>query len=143
NGTGVDGDQADNSAPWSGAAYVFVRTGETWTQEAYLKASNTGSNDLFGQSVAISGDTLVIGAAGESSTATGVNGNQTDDAAASAGAAYVFARNGGSWIQEAYLKASNRGANDFFGYSVAISDDTVVVGAPQESSHATGINGDQ
>jgi hypothetical protein len=143
NATGVNGNQADNSARDSGAAYVFVRSGGTWTQQAYLKASNTGEYDYFGYSVAISGDTVVVGAVNEDSNATGVNGNQADNSASQSGAAYVFLRSGGTWSQQAYLKASNTGANDNFGGSVAISVDTVVVGAVNEDSNATGVNGNQ
>ena len=67
---GVDGDQGDNSASSAGAAYVFVRSGTSWTQQAYLNASNTGLFDQFGSSVAISGDTVVVGARQEASSAT-------------------------------------------------------------------------
>ena len=140
--TGVNGDQNDNSVPAAGAVYVFVRCGSSWTQQAYLKASNTGALDGFGQSVALSGDTLVVGASGEASSATGVNGDQGDDSAARAGAAYVFVRNGTTWSQQAYLKASNAEAGDDFGYSVAVSGETLVVGARQERSNATGVDGD-
>ena len=112
NATGVNGDQSDNSAAVAGAAYVFVRNGTTWTQQAYLKASNTEANDLFGISVAVSGDTVVVGADFEASNATGVNGNQADNSASGAGAAYVFVRNGTTWSQQAYLKASNTDAGD-------------------------------
>jgi hypothetical protein len=140
---GVNGNQANNSAVDSGAAYVFVRSGNTWTEQAYLKASNTGANDLFGASVAISGNTVVVGAYGEDSAASGVNGNQADNSAFDSGAAYVFVRSGSTWTQQAYLKASNTGANDFFGASVAIAGDTVVVGALFEDSAASGINGNQ
>ncbi len=140
---GINGDQADNSAPQAGAAYVFIRNGMTWTQQAYLKASNTEAGDLFGYSVAISGDTLVAGAFGEDSNATGINGDQMNNSASQAGAAYVFVRNGATWTQQAYLKASNTDAFDLFGYSAAVSADTVVIGAYGEASHATGIDGDQ
>src|SRR5207248_2080220 len=126
--TGINGNQSDNSATGSGAAYVFVRSGSTWTQQAYLKASNTGANDFFGVSVAISGNTIVAGAYGEDSAATGVNGNQADNGAVDSGAAYVFVRSGSTWTQQAYLKASNTGVSDFFGGSVAISGDTAVIG---------------
>ncbi len=143
NATGVDGDQADNSEENSGAAYVFVRNGITWSQQAYLKASNADAFDVFGQAVAISGDTVLVGAVIESSGATGVNGNQSDNSAVDAGAAYVFVRNGITWSQQAYLKASNTGAYDQFGYSVAISGDSTVVSANGESSAATGVDGDQ
>ena len=140
--TGVNGDQSDNSAKWSGAAYVFERSGVSWSQQAYLKASNTDASDFFG-SVAISGDTIVVGAWGEPSAATGVNGDQSDNSAKSSGAAYVFERSGVSWSQQAYLKASNTEAEDSFGSNVAISGDTIVVGAWREESAATGVNGDQ
>ena len=141
--TGVNGNQADNSADQSGAAYVFTRTGTVWSQQAYLKASNTASFDLVGESVAIDGDTIVAGATGEDSNATGVNGNQADNSVTVSGAAYVFARSGGSWSQQAYLKASNTGTGDRFGEFVAISGDTLVAGAHGENSNATGVGGNQ
>ncbi|YCM43901.1 FG-GAP repeat protein [Verrucomicrobiaceae bacterium 227] len=131
---GVDGDQFNDEIDNSGAVYVFVRDGESWVQQAYLKASNPGDGDYFGSSVAISGDTIVVGAARESSSSAGVNGEQDDDGFSRAGAAYVFTRDGESWSQEAYLKASNPGANDYFGFSVDISGDLIVVGAYGESS---------
>ncbi len=141
--TGVNGNQADNSMNGAGAAYVFVRDGDSWSQQAYLKASNTGAQDFFGYEVAISGDTIVVGAPKESSSASGVNGNQADNSAQAAGAAYIFVRTGDMWTQQAYLKASNPGVVDGFGISVAVSGDTVVVGAPGESSSATGVDGQQ
>ena len=89
--TDVNGNQADNSASAAGAAYVFVRDGSgNWSQQAYLKASNTDADDRFSGSVAIAGDTVVVGAQREGSNATGVNGNQADDSAGSSGAVYVF-----------------------------------------------------
>ncbi len=148
--TGVNGDQDNNDALKSGAAYVFVRDGTTWSQQAYLKASNTGGSigtvppgDAFGTSVSISGDTIVIGAPTEDSSATGVNGDQGNDLVKDSGASYVFVRNGTTWRQQAYLKASNTGEDDNFGHSVSICGDTLVVGARQESSSATGVDGDQ
>jgi hypothetical protein len=150
NATGVNGNQSDNSAEYSGAAYVFVRNGTNWTQQAYLKASNPGGTspghtygDEFGLSVAVSGNTVVVGAYGESSSATGVNGNQSNNSALNSGAAYVFVKNGTNWTQQAYLKASNTEAGDVFGYSVSVSGDTVVIGAPSESSSTIGVNGNQ
>ncbi len=143
NATGVNGNQSNNSAPYSGAAYVFVRNGTSWTQQAYLKASNTETVDHFGYAVSVSGDTIVVGAYFESSNATGVNGNQNNNNAHNSGAAYVFVRNGTTWTQQAYLKASNTGIDDYFGFSVSVSGDTVVVGALGEGSNATGVNGNQ
>jgi uncharacterized repeat protein (TIGR01451 family) len=141
--TGINGDQSDNSAVVSGAAYVFGRNAGNWNQQAYLKASNTDAADSFGFSVAIAGETILVGAPFEAGNATGVNGNQNDNTAGASGAVYAFARQAGIWTQQAYLKASNTGAGDLFGWSVAISEDTMIVGAPLESSDATGINGNQ
>ncbi|MBW2455961.1 MAG: cadherin-like beta sandwich domain-containing protein [Deltaproteobacteria bacterium] len=141
--TGVDGTEGDDSATDSGAAYVFVQDGCTWSQQAYLKASNTGPNDSFGSALAMSGDTIVVGAPTEDSDATGVNGSQNNNTFLNAGAAYVFVRNGTTWTQQAYLKASNTGAGDRFGTSVAIWGDTIVVGAVHEDSSATGVGGNE
>src|SRR5262249_56409281 len=112
---------SDTNAPAAGAAYVFVRNGTNWNQQAYLKASNTEASDQFGTSVTVSGDTVVVGAKYEASSATGVNGNQSDNSAGSSGAAYVFARRDTNWSQQAYLKASNAATR--FGWSAALSDD--------------------
>src|SRR6185369_15382375 len=99
-------------------------------------------DDLFGNAVALFGDTLAVSAAGEASGATGVNpaGGQTDNSASFAGAVYVFVRTGTTWTQQAYLKASNTGADDEFGIAIALSGDTLAVGAWGEASGATGIN---
>jgi hypothetical protein len=140
---GINGSQTSNAASDAGAAYVFVRSGTTWKQQAYLKASNTNAGDSFGFSVAISGNTIIVGAPFEDSAATGINGNQADNSAQSAGAAYVFLRSGTTWKQQAYLKASNTKADIAFGTDVAISGNLAVVGAPAESSAATGVNGNQ
>jgi hypothetical protein len=141
--TGINGNQTNNSVSNSGAVYVFTRTAGVWSQQAYVKASNTGESDGFGLSVALSGDTLAVGAYLEDSAAIGVNGNQVDNSAFESGAVYVFTRTGGVWSQQAYVKASNTGADDWFGYSVALSGDTLAVGARQEDSAATGVNGNQ
>ena len=141
--TGIDGNGSDNTAPGSGAVYVFIRNGTAWSQQAYIKASNTGSADRFGISLALSGDTLAVGAYLEDSQATGVDGDQSDNNLPGSGAVYVFTRSGATWSQQAYLKASNSGADDNFGYSVALSGDTLAVGAYLEDSQATGIDGDQ
>lgn len=141
--TGVNGDEADNTAAHSGAAYVFTRNGTAWTQQAYLKASNSEAFDVFGASLALDGDTLVVGARGEASAATDINGLEADNSAGNSGAVYVFTRNGTTWAQQAYVKASNTGMSDFFGVSVALSGDTMAVGARSEASNATGINGNQ
>jgi hypothetical protein len=89
-------------------------------QQAYLKASNTDTGDWFGDSVSVSGDTVVVGAQWEDSCATGIDGDQTDNACDRAGAAYVFRRTNGVWAQEAYLKASNTDPNNGIASSIAI-----------------------
>jgi hypothetical protein len=143
NATGVNGNQSDNSCTDCGAAYVFVRNGSIWSQQAYLKASNTDPIDYFGRSVSVAGDTIVVGAPNEDSSTKIINGNQSDNSAPGAGAAYVFVRNGSTWSQQAYLKASNAQTADWFGFSVSISGDTIVVGAEFEDSSATGVDGNQ
>ncbi len=145
--TGVNGDQADNTAPLSGAVYVFTRSGATWTQQAYVKASNTGAKDLFGETLALSGDgnTLAVGAEQESSAAVGIGGSQSNDSMEDSGAVYVYARSGATWAQQAYVKASNSSTKALFGRSVALSADgrSLAVGAPGEASSAVGIDGNQ
>jgi hypothetical protein len=135
--TGIDGSQADGAND-SGAVYVFNRSGSTWSQQAYVKASNTNASDEFGIAVALDGETLLVGARREASIATGVNSNQADNTAAGAGAAYVFFRNGGTWSQQAYLKASNTGSSDEFGNAVAVDGDTAIVGAANEDGPDNG-----
>jgi FG-GAP repeat len=132
------GSTPNESARRSGAAYVFTRSGLTWSEQAYLKASNTGAGDAFGYSVAVSGETIVVGAYLEDSSTTGV-GSVPNEMASDSGAAYVFVRSAGIWSQQAYLKASNTVGNDLLGYAVAVSGDTVAVGASGEDSSTTGV----
>ncbi len=145
--TGVGGNQKDDSAPSAGAVYLFSRTGARWSQQLYVKPSNTRGLDSFGKQLALSGDgaRLAVAAEGEASAAVGVGGNQADNTAPNAGAVYLFTRSGAAWSQQAYVKASNTGEDDFFGGSVALSTDgtTLAVGGPGDDSVATGINGNQ
>ena len=119
----VSGDTAIIGVPraWRsepGSAYAFVRSGGIWTKQAELVTQDGAANDNFGCSVAVSGDTAVIGAYHDN-----VAGNHS-------GSAYIFTRDGsGSWAQQAKLTASDAAAFDWFGHSVAVSGDTVVVGA--------------
>ena len=146
--TGINGDQTNTTAAQSGAVYLFRRAGagNTWAQEAYVKASNTAAMQTFGTAVALSqdGTTLSVGAIGEASAATGVDGDQTDSSAPNSGAVYVFRNSAGSWAQQAYLKASAVHAGEQFGSSLALAMDgnTLAVGAPGDASNAVGINGD-
>jgi len=146
NAFGINGNQNNNLRQYSGAVYVFQRTGGVWSQEAYIKASNPDEFDEFGQSVALSsdGNTLVISADHEDSNATGINGNQTDNSIPLAGAVYVFRRILSTWSQEAYIKPPNPGFGDQFGEELALSGDgnTLAVASAFEDSNATGINGD-
>jgi hypothetical protein len=141
--TGVNGDEANNGASNSGAAYVFLKGATGWSQQAYVKASNTGVGDSFGRTLSISGDVLVIGTEEEDSGSVGVNGNESDNSASNAGAAYVFTRESATWTQVAYVKASNAQGGDAFGSSVAASGARIAVGAAGEDSNSTGVNGDQ
>ena len=88
--TGINGNEADNAALDAGAAYVFLWTAGVWTQDAYLKESNTDPGDAFGHSMSASGGVVVVSGRLEDSAATGVNGNQADNAAMDSGAIYVF-----------------------------------------------------
>jgi hypothetical protein len=143
NATEVNGSGTNDLAFNSGAAYVFARSGTNWTQQAYLKASNTGTNDFFGASVAVAGDRIIIGATGEDSNARNLNGDGANNLAPGAGAAYVFASSGTNWSFQDYLKASNTEPNDNFGVSVAASSDLFIVGAGGEDSSGVGLNGDE
>jgi hypothetical protein len=126
---------------------VFTRSVNTWTQQAYVKASNTDGNDWFGFAVSLAadGNTLAVGAYGEDSNATGIDGDQNDNGATLSGAVYVFTRSVNTWTQQAYVKASNTDGNDWFGYDVSLAGDsnTLAVGAYAEGSNATGIDGNQ
>ncbi len=106
-------------APSAGAVYIFTRTGSSWNEQAYIKASNASGGDLFGTSVSLSGETLAVGAHIEGSAS---------------GAVYVFTRNETTWSEQAYIKASNAGAGDRFGNSVSLSGDTLAVGASEEDT---------
>jgi hypothetical protein len=131
--------------PGSGAVYVFTRDDlGQWHQEAFLKAGVVGLNDAFGARVALVGDLLAVGAPGERSDATGINGGDNNESAVGSGAAYLFERDAaGSWTQIAYVKASNTDPGDSFGSALALDGDTLVIGAPSEQSAATGVDGDE
>ncbi len=147
--TGINGDPRQLGPIGAGAVHVFVNVAGVWSEQAYVKASNTntvpadakfrGSGGQFGESVALSADgsTLAVGAIQESSPATGVNGDQhQNDEAAGAGAVYVFTRDNLTWSQQAYIKASNTAYGQLLGMAVALSadGDTLAAGAVGESS---------
>jgi hypothetical protein len=144
NATGINGNASNTGATNSGAAYVFVRSGSAWSQQAYIKASNTGGGDGFGRSVALAADgsTLIVSAPEEKSL---VAGDPLNNAGSNVGAVYVFSRTGSNWAPGTYLKASNPDSEDYFGDDIDISADgtTLVVGTSRESSAATTVNGDE
>lgn len=111
----------------------------------YLKASNTGVEDRFGSSIALSadGNTLAIGVPNEDSSTAGINTISTDDGSAdNSGAVYIFSRNDNGWSQQAYIKADNVSSSDGFGTSISLSQDgnTLAIGARLEDSNSTGIS---
>ena len=115
-GTLLDDDKGSDS----GSAYVFVRSGGVWTEQQKLTASDGAATDYFGFSVAVSGDTAVIGTPYD------------DDKGSNSGSAYVFVRSGGVWTEQQKLTASDGAATDYFGFSVAVSGDTAVIGTPYD-----------
>ena len=141
--------------PGAGAAYIYRREVTAnpvpvtnWVQEAYLKASNPDQQDWFGYAVAMdeTGDTVVVGAHKEDGNFSGINGGQGNSGGSleyDRGAAYVFARSPGTtnWSQVAYLKPfginTNSAGLDYFGWSTAISGDTILVGAYNGTRDAT------
>jgi hypothetical protein len=110
----------DDKGTRSGSAYVFTRTGTTWTQQAKLLASNGVEEDQFGCSVSLDGDTALIGAS---------------EYYLYNGSAYVFTRSGTTWTQQAKLLASDGLASSHFGYSVSLSGDTALIGAMDDNDN--------
>lgn len=110
---------ADNKNNGSGVAYVFLRNAGTWSQQAELIAATLQPNDSFGCSVALSGDTALIGTEGDDQAATDMN----------EGCAYVFLRNGSTWTQQAQLIASDTQTDHAFGTAVALTGDSALIGA--------------
>ena len=126
----LDGDIAligthdDKNRNKSGSVYVFIRNGTNWTQQAKLLASDATTNDYFGSSITLAGDTALIGACFDND-----NGNYS-------GSAYVFIRTGTTWTQQAKLLASDGAQNDNFGFSVSLSGDNAIIGAPWDDDNA-------
>lgn len=117
---GAPGDDGE-----SGSAYVFVRSGSTWVQQAKLRANDPSPEDYFGMSVSLDGDTAVIGSFAE------------DDGGSDSGAVYVFDRSGTTWNQSAKIKALDAQEGDWFGLSVSHAGDRALIGAPCD--HDLGI----
>ena len=123
---GVDGVLTDNGCNAAGAAYVFKRTGTTWTYDTYLKATNSQAGDWVGRAVAMHDNTIALGAYREDGCGDGFGADPQNDGCANAGAAYVFTEQGGTWISGGYVKATNSDAGDEYGRSIAINANTLV-----------------
>ena len=127
----------------SGSVYVFRQDEDGWRQQENLRPAEQDGGDQFGVSLSLSGDgnTLAVGAHGEDSNATGIDGSQLDDSASASGAAYVYRFDGvaGSWRLDAYVKAPNTHLSDFFGWRVALNGggDILAVSAPSEDGDAS------
>lgn len=124
----------DPTIPKAGAAFIFKRNEDIWTQQAKLFAANRESYDYFGWSVAIHGDRAVIGAINDDEDASEINGMTNS------GAAHIFKRNGTSWDHEVKIVASDRYHSDEFGHSTAIFGNYVVIGTYKEDEDENGNN---
>ena len=111
----------------SGAAYVFVRNGASWTQQAKLTHQGAVPGDLFGFAVSVYGDNAVVGA------------HQSDAAGPDSGAAYFFTRNGGRWTQDILLVPNDISIGDAFGYAVNLTKGAAIIGAPKEDRHLDNV----
>jgi hypothetical protein len=147
NPDGSNYDPADDSTHNSGAVFIFTKSAENWAQQAYIKTANLIPGSQFGGVVSISsnGSILAVGTWLDSSQATGINGDQLDQSATNAGAAFIFTRAGSTWTQKSYVKAPNTDAQDRFGHALKLDDlgESLLIGAHRESSNAAGINGDR
>ncbi len=116
----------DDHGKSSGSAYIFVRSGETWIQQAKLTANDGAASDNFGQFVSVSEDFAIVGAP-----------KHAHAGLKQSGAAYIFGRNGERWEQQAKLTANDPSAKDQFGVSVSISGDAAIVGVPFKDSNTS------
>jgi hypothetical protein len=113
----------DDNGSNSGSAYVFTRSGITWTEQAKLVASDGTAGDNFGFCLSISGDTALIGAPYD------------DDKGANSGSAYVFTRSDNTWTQQAKISSSDGTNGDTFGIAVSLYGDTAFIGAPLDDDN--------
>ena len=121
-GARLDDDDAGNS----GSAYVFTRSGTTWTEQQKLTASDAAGGDGFGNAVSVDGDSIVIGA------------YYDDDDAGNSGSAYVFTRSGTTWTEQQKLTASDAAKYDGFGHAISVDRNTILIGADGYSDHYSG-----
>ena len=124
----LDGETAIIGSNWAdhtGAAYVFTRSGTTWTQQQKITPSGAAAEDQIGKQVSISGDTVLTTAEWD------------DDDGDKSGSAYVFTRSGSTWTQQQKLTASDAAQMDYFGYSCDVDGDTVFIGAHGDDDYGT------
>lgn len=131
---GVDGDPQDNSAEGSGAVYLFARHGDDWVQQAYIKGLANGSGQQFGRALALSGDTLAVGAPFDGHGGSGIDPAPAGESSPDSGAVHIFRFRDGVWEREAYIKAGDAESGALFGYSVALRGDVLAVGAYLEDA---------
>lgn len=145
--TQINGDESNNLKTDSGAVYLFEDKTNHWKQTVYFKARNSDIGDIFGSAVSLNHDgrALAVGAMYEDSSATGLNGDEQDNSIENSGAVYMFKKDLKLWIQNSYIKASNTGKFDLFGFSLSLSANgrTLAVSSKGENSNATGVNGDE
>lgn len=138
---------SDSGTPNSGAVYVYKRTAGAWAIEAFIKPDLTSTNLGFGNSISLKGETLVVGAQNEDWSGNQIINNIAPTGSSSlnnTGAVYIYAHNGTNWAREAYLKAGNSNMDDYFGFKVSNSGDTVIVSTVKEdSSQSTILNNHQ
>jgi hypothetical protein len=126
-----------------GQVFLFEQSAGSWKSTSTMTARYPAEADLYGGSIARLGTTLVVGANGESSGATGIDGDASRTDAYQSGAAFVYtSTDGHTWIPTTYLKAATPDADDVFGLSTALTESRVVVGAPFEGSASRMVNGD-
>jgi hypothetical protein len=145
----IDGDTlvigapgASGAATGSGLIHVYMRTDAGWDLEQRLGATNPGADALFGRRLALVNGVIITGAPADDSGGQGIDADVTSVGRIDSGAGYAFARSGAQWSQLALIKAEPPEANDGYGFSVASDGETLVFGAPTESSMATGVDGD-
>lgn len=133
------------SSPRENKVYVYSKTRGQWAKQAVVQPdlSGFGYSPFFGAHLDLYKDTLVVGAPNNASGDGGFNGDQTDVSAPSSGAAYVFARNNGNWVEQAFIKAAvpthDLSSAEGFGGTVEIDGDTLAIVAPGHRSDATGV----
>ncbi|MBM4375100.1 MAG: cadherin-like beta sandwich domain-containing protein [Deltaproteobacteria bacterium] len=139
--TGVSG-VVDELALGAGAAYVFVRSGAVYTQEAYIKAADTAALDLFGTDLALSADRLVVAAPGEDSAGAGVGVDGVGTGAIDSGAVYVYERSATGWALTSQIKGPSPSASDMFGAALSLRGDALLVGIPGDDATGAGVGTD-